>query len=134
MYRKKRIILSCERGWRGIREFSLFLAHDNFDAFVLIEGFPQKDVRNMITSYSRIHNIFIPERIYSLYVFFYLLFNLLIYRVLFFISTSKRSKKSCANFFLLRPFFIFERPNSYCIQDSEGKEIKPETILQKMRA
>ena len=130
MYRKKRIILSCERGWRGIREFSLFLADNNLEVSVLIKGFPERQVRRMITSYSRIHNIFIPKRSYSIYLFIYLLFNLILHRVYFFISTSKRVKKGPIRFFKLEPFFIFERPNSYCIQDIQGKEIEPAIILE----
>ncbi|MBN3039018.1 MAG: hypothetical protein JW869_06355 [Candidatus Omnitrophica bacterium] len=126
--RNKHIILSCERGWRGIRELSLFLAGNGLDVYVLIKGYPSREVQKMISPYDKIHNIFIPRKIFSVYLFFYLLANLVFHRVHLFISTSKRVKKGAVAFFKLEPFFVFERPDSYCIEDFEGRQIKPQAI------
>lgn len=125
--------MSCERGWRGIRELSLFLAQNNLDVFVLIEGSPSKELRNMITPYSKIHNIFISEKIYSIYLSVYILLNLMFYKVYFF--TSKKIKQGPLRLSgFLRLFFVYERRNSYHIEDRRGRQIQPKAILEEIRS
>ena len=130
MNRNKRIILLSERGWRGIREFSSFLADRGVHVFVLIKGRPSKEVRCIIKPYSGIHNIFIPRKIYSIWIFIYLFFNLIFYKVYLF--SSRKNKRGLVNFLKMKPLFIYEKSNGYCIQDNKEKEIKPETVLEKI--
>jgi len=66
---RKRYILVCEKGWRGIRELSLDLAGKGIPSTVLIKGAASKDVQNMITGRKEIKNVFIPERIFALVLF-----------------------------------------------------------------
>lgn len=63
---RKRYILVCEKGWRGIRELSLDLASKGISSTVLIRGSVDKDVKGMITARREINNVFIPERFFTL--------------------------------------------------------------------
>jgi len=69
----KRYILVCEKGWHKIRILSLELAGKDMSLTVLIRGLVERDVREMITRHDRIKNIFIPEKIFSPFLFVYVL-------------------------------------------------------------
>ena len=127
--RRKRAIVLCEAGWMGARELSLFLARHGVEVEVLIAGFIERRIRKMITSYSNIHNTFIPKRIYNLYLFFYLIFISIFYNTSFFVSTNKMAKKRIVRFLGAPIFFIREKANSYYINDHRQKEVSPELIL-----
>jgi len=79
----KRHILLSETGWRGIRELSISLLLRKIPSSVLIKGMPDKQVRQMITRHDGIKNLFIPEKVFSLYAYMYILMCVFMKRRLF---------------------------------------------------
>jgi len=77
MKKNKKYILVCEKGWHGIRQLTLDLADKGICSTVLIRGVVDKSAREMITKRREIKNIFIPERIFTPFLFVYV-FNSLI--------------------------------------------------------
>lgn len=67
----KHIIL-CEAGWHNARELSLELSRKNIPSAVLIKGRPEKEVRQMISRHGLINNIFIPEKVFAIFLFLYI--------------------------------------------------------------
>jgi len=74
----KRYILICEKGWHGIRQLSLDLASKNVAATVLIKGLVEKDVQEMITRHNGINNVFIPDIIFTPFLFVYIIVALIL--------------------------------------------------------
>ena len=88
----KRYILVSEKGWRGIRQLSLDLADKGISSSVLIRGMVDKAVRDMITKRREINNVFIPEKIFTFFLFMYVLSGLILSRrnkVVIFLSKDK---------------------------------------------
>lgn len=75
----KRYILVCERSWRGVREASLDLASKDIPSTVLVKGLVDKEVREMITRRKWINNVFIPEKIFTPFLFIYIFATLIIF-------------------------------------------------------
>ena len=71
-------IILCEAGWHNARELSLELCRRNIPSSVLIKGRPGKEVRGMITGHSLINNIFIPEKLFSVFLFLYIFSSIFI--------------------------------------------------------
>ena len=69
----KRYILVSEKGWHSIRQLSLDLADRGSSSTVLIRGMADKAVRDMITKRREINNVFIPGKIFTPFLFMYVL-------------------------------------------------------------
>ncbi|MBU3911969.1 MAG: hypothetical protein KKD90_05225 [Candidatus Omnitrophica bacterium] len=72
----KRYIFVCEIGWQKTRGLSISLAQKKIRSVVLIKGMPDKQVKNMITKYEGVKNVFIPEKFFKPYMFSYIFLNI----------------------------------------------------------
>ena len=92
----KRYILVSEKGWSGIRQLSLDLADKGLPSTVLIRGMVDKAVRDMIIKRREINNVFIPGKIFTPFLFMYVLSGLILSRrnkVVIFLSKDKTFKR-----------------------------------------
>ncbi len=67
------ILFLSERGWQGTRTCSLECGRSGVQCRVLIKGRPSREVREFITSYPQIKNVFIPRLLFMVVSFIYLL-------------------------------------------------------------
>ncbi len=65
----KHVVLICEDGWEGIREFAIKLSAKGIPVSVIIKGDPGPEVREIITSLPKIKNYFFKRNPYRLFLF-----------------------------------------------------------------
>ena len=111
----KRYILVSEKGWHVIRQLSLDLADKGLFSTVLIRGMADRAVRDMITKRREINNVFIPGKIFTPFLFMYVLSGLMLSRrnkVVIFLSKDKtfeRFKSLKSIFSRLEPAMVSDK-------------------------
>ena len=69
MKRPHHVILICEDGWEGVREFSIFLAEQKIPVSVIIKGDPGGEVKKMIFPKPGIRNYFFERNLYRVVLY-----------------------------------------------------------------
>lgn len=62
------VICTAESGWRGTREISIFLAHSGIYVEVIIKGFVEKEILDLITKYDFINIISVRKKFFRPYI------------------------------------------------------------------
>lgn len=128
------VILICEDGWEGIREFSILLSQKGIFVSVIIKGDPGIKVREMITPRPGIQNYFFKRDLYRIILFPLLLWFFLWNRWDVCCVTKMRTYENLKKMKCLIPFdlYLFEdgRKNSSLIS-VEGKKITMDVLLSK---
>lgn len=90
----KRYILICEIGWAGIRRLSLELACKGIASYILINGLPDTEVRQMISRHKGANNIFIPDKFFKPFMFLYIISNIVMNKkILLFVESKEKTFK-----------------------------------------
>ena len=69
MVQPRHVILICEDGWEGIREFSIFLSQNKIPVSVIIKGDPGRAVKEMISPKPGVRNYFFERNLYRIILF-----------------------------------------------------------------
>lgn len=67
--RREIVVLICEDGWEGIREFALFLSERKISVSVVIKGNPRCEVKEMISPRDGIQNYFLERNLYRVVLY-----------------------------------------------------------------
>lgn len=65
----RHVVLICEDGWEGIREFSLMLSAYKIPVSAIIKGAPGPEVKQMISPKPWIRNYFFSRGVYRMILF-----------------------------------------------------------------
>src|SRR3989338_8745692 len=103
----RHVVLICEDGWEGIREFSISLSQKAIPVSVIIKGDPGPEVIEMITSRPGVQNYFLKRKLYSLILFPLLLWLFLRNRWDICCVTKMRTYKKLKKIHYLIPFGLY---------------------------
>lgn len=88
-----KIVIVSEAGWQGARELSIEISERSVEVINLIKGRPDKDVINMITKRRKVKNIFIPQSLFPVILFQYILRYSFFSKTLFAFLTKEKTEK-----------------------------------------
>ena len=130
----RNVILICEDGWEGIREFSIFLSQKGIFVSVIIKGDPGIEVREMITPRPGIQNYFLKRDSYRIVLFPLLLWFYLWNRWDVCCVTKMRTYENLKKIKYLIPFglYLFEDGGKdSSLISVEGKKMTMDALLLK---
>ena len=129
----RHVILICEDGWEGIREFALFLSEKRIPVSVIIKGEPGDEVKEMISPKAGIRNYFFERNLYRLILYPLLMGLFLVKRWNIVCITKERTYKELLilqRFLGFDLYLFFDSGKDSVLQANDGSRIPMRKIRE----